>query len=406
MKRKKIIIAALGVMLAAGIGFTGYKLLNKDDNISPDAVPVEQALGELKDYKFGEYDTIKFDCEVKMTEPSKVYESIDIVRVADNTKTNEQIQQQGAELLNLVTGLGVLPDDLKKGEERLYGNENGEKPYNVNLIKDNELIFDYFYNNSFLLTDLSAINDVDNATGTENTNVVKRLRPDEITDDLVYDLSGEKYALKDAVSFTDGVIEKLKDKYFNGHRPQLANIAIVYFPETNDYSYILRYYHIIDGLFLDDISIANPNYDYLYGCYLDVEIRSKDKIFYISNYAYQQISDKNELMEMIPLSDAEKMAAEILADKAEYTVTECELKYVCITNVDNSNSQYKPMWVFTLKEENSEKYNYSSNNFDKMNFYIDAATGDYYLYQYATDFVIKNGDDSFIKQNDISGELE
>ena len=64
------------------------------------------------------------------------------------------------------------------------------------------------------------------------------------------------------------------------------------------------------------------------------------------------------------------------------------------------------MWVFTLKEENSEKYSYSSNNFDKMNFYIDAATGDYYLYQYATDFVIKNGDDSFIKQNDISGELE
>ena len=406
MRKSRIIKTSAAALAAASVIFTGYKLLHKNDEISPDAVPVHQALDELKDYKFGDYDNLHFDCQVKMTEPDKIYESVDIISVSENTKTNEQLKEQGSELLNLVTGRSVLPDDLKNGEEKTYGNENGEKPYNVNLIKDNELIFDYFYNNSFLLTDLSAINDVENASGTDNTQIIKRLRPDEITDDIVYDLSGEKYALKDAVSFTDGVIEKLKDKYFNGSRPQLANIAIVYFTETNEYSYILRYYHIIDGLFLDDISIANPNYDYLYGCYLDVEIRSKDKIFNISNYGYQQISDKKELSKIIPLSEAEKMAAEILADKAEYTVTECELKYVCITNVDNSNSQYKPMWVFTLKEENSEKYSYSSNNFDKMNFYIDAATGDYYLYQYATDFVIKNGDDSFIKQNDISGELE
>ena len=403
MSKKKSLIIVAAALAAAALIFTGYKLLHKTDEISPDAVPVQQALDELKDYKFGDYDNLHFDCQVKMTDPSKIYESIDIVSVSDNTITNEQIQKNGAELLNFITGLDVSPDELKKGDKRTYGNENGEKPYDVELIRDNELIFDYIYNNSFLLTDLSAINDVENASGTDNTQIIKRLRPDEITDDIVYDLSGEKYALKDAVSFTDGVIEKLKDKYFNGHRPQLANIAIVYFPETNEYSYILRYYHIIDGLFFDDISIANPNYDYLYGCYLDVEIRSKDKIFNISNYGYQQISDKKELSKMIPLSEAEKMAAEILADKAEYTVTECELKYVCITYAENTDPKYRPMWTFTLKEINSERYVYAGDNFDKIVFYIDAVTGDYY---YADDGCIyKNGDEHHALGQDREHEV-
>ena len=239
--------------------------------------------------------------------------------------------------------------------------------------------------------DFSGIKDVANATGTENTKIIKRLRPDEITDEYVYDLSGEQYALKDAVSFTDGVIEKLTDKFFNGHTPMLANIAIVFFPETNEYSYILRYYHSIDGLFFDDVSDANPDLDYLYGCYLDVEIRSKEKIFNISNYSYQQISDKKELSKMIPLSEAEKTLADVLAYKAEYTITECELKYVCITYMENNNPQYRPMWAFTLKEKNSERYVYAGENFDKIGFYIDAVTGDYYYVDGGC--IYKNGDD-------------
>ena len=61
MRKSRIIKISAAALAAAAVIFTGYKLLHKNDEISPDAVPVQQALDELKDYKLFCFDgLVKF----------------------------------------------------------------------------------------------------------------------------------------------------------------------------------------------------------------------------------------------------------------------------------------------------------------------------------------------------------
>ena len=105
MKRKLIFAVAAAVVLF-GVGFAAYKLLHKEDNTSPEAVPVQEAADELKGYKFGEYDNLRFECEVKSTDFDAIYEEIEIGWTGeDDTLTPDELKKKVSDFGKRYTGL-------------------------------------------------------------------------------------------------------------------------------------------------------------------------------------------------------------------------------------------------------------------------------------------------------------
>lgn len=392
--KKKIILALSGIVIISAVAFTGYKLLHKTEYVNPDAVPTEQALEELKGYRFGTYDNIRFDCEV--SEAGKVYERLDVPSLKDIDKELETMQAEGADMLKLFSDFDIDKSQLKEDEELSYQRlNNPDKVYSVQYSKDNEWVVSYYYSGAFAMTDMRGEAE---PMGEEGAAIVKRFRPSEITEDITYKVGGEYYTLKDAIAFTDSRLSQIKDKYLGGNMPVLGAAAVVHSPEADEYSYILKYYATYEGVCFDDCGSASPYEDYLAGRSFLFEIRHRDK-FFIAHTTSSDVIDKKEAKNIIPLSEAEKLAAEVLAAKADITVTECGLKYVCITHYDTEERSCTPMWVFTIegggeiKRGDEDSYRYATDPFEKNTFYVDAITGDYYLYQYHSNWIFKNGDE-------------
>ena len=318
---------------------------------------------------------------MKETDFDTVYTKISAVSKNDYNKQMKELKKEGADLLNLLTGFEIEPDELNDTDKSVYGNE----VYDTTYISENEMVFDYFYSNSFMINDLRGIG---NLSDNENGRIIKRLFPEQITEDMIYTVGGEEYSLKEAVKFGNEKINSITKDYLFRETPHLARIAVAQFPTTNEHSYILRYYHTIDGLVLDDINNVNPDNEYLNGTYLDIEIRQKDRLFFVGNRGFCQLNRGTKADKIIPISNAEKLAASIIAENSEYTVTECELKYVRVIKSKSNEQEFKPMWVFTLEEENADEYKFRTDNFDRMNLYIDAISGEYFIYNYGSPLLI------------------
>lgn len=393
MTKAKIIKLSAAILAAVAVVFAGYKLLHKNDNISAKAVPVEQAREELKDYKFGTYDNLKFDCEVSGFD--KVYERLDITALCDSSKGLDTLRSEGVDILKLFFNKDIDGMLLKKTEHSNYeAMQDPDKVYDAYYCKDNELSVEVFFDNSFCIIDWLGEAD---PMG-EGSAIIKRLRPDEITDDISYNVGGEDYRLSDAVAFTDSRLATITDKYLGGNKPVLCAAAVVHSPQADEYSYLLKYYNTYEGVRLGEIGDASPYYDYTWGKYLFFEIRHKDR-FYIALNRSCEIKDKKEAENIIPLSEAEKLAADVLAQKFDVTVTECELKYVCITHYDTEERSYTPMWAFKFgsagdaPDPDRDGYQYMVDPFEQDEFYVDAITGDYYYYQKESGRLYKNGNE-------------
>ena len=57
-----------------------------------------------------------------------------------------------------------------------------------------------------------------------------------------------------------------------------------------------------------------------------------------------------------------------------------------------STAVYKPMWVFALEEEQTKEYDFRGDNFGKNNLYIDAVTGDAFIFDYIQNLIIREVD--------------
>ena len=78
----------------------------------------------------------------------------------------------------------------------------------------------------------------------------------------------------------------------------------------------------------------------------------------------------------MPLSEAEKILSNQLASQKRYTVTECELKYVCRTTSKAEERYYEPMWCFTLEQYPGQSLSFKRN----LTAYVNAITGKVFLY--------------------------
>ncbi|MBR6336737.1 MAG: hypothetical protein IKR76_03295 [Ruminococcus sp.] len=389
--RKDLKIGIIGAVLLAavvlfGVGFIAYKLLSHDENVSPEAVPVQEAADELKDYTFKQHDNLTFACKPDNIVIGEVYDKVDVTILTNGiTISDEEYKKDACELFDLLKSSDT-PDSSKVE----YDAESDDYCYS-----DDDMLFDYFNTGSTLWVDYREMSDDGREYDPGYSDVVKRIKADDIDPDESYNVGGESYSLNDAKSFTDKKIEELS-KYIHVYSPVLSDIAVIYIPEKDEYCYLLRYSTTIDGVPTNDSGLIDSDEkESLRGNYLNVEIRHKDKISVLDNFANFHIDRRGAVTDIIPLSQAEDIAAEVLAPKSEYICTDCRLKYVCMikgSDSAKSTAVYKPMWVFTLEEEQTKEYDFRGDNFGKNNLYIDAVTGDVFIYQFIPNAVIRQDD--------------
>ncbi len=379
MTKAKIIKLSAVILAAAGVVFTGYNLLkSKDKEII--VRNAEEITEQLKNYRFSEYENLKFDCEVKNTGFETVYEEIEIGWTGyDDTLTSDDLKGRVADFGKKVYGI-----DIQNGEI-LYDKDNGSEAYG--RYEKNDTLIHYYYNDTFYAkkVDNSIIAEPFSSDEEENEKlrprIIKRFKPDETYENEVYDINGQEYTLKDAVEFANKNVSDNISQFLY-EKPILTNIAVVYFPHRNSYSYIMKYSHRIDGVLVDDVWNPDPDNDFFRGSALFIEIYEKEHISVVSNNCYFNVLDKTPAKQLIPLSEAEKLAAKSLAPYISYTVTGCELKYVCITHQKPDKTIFKPMWVFVIDEyKDNDEYQSGIDAFPKMQLYIDAVTGESMIYE-------------------------
>lgn len=380
MKRKLIFAVAAAVVLF-GVGFAAYKLLHKEDNTSPEAVPVQEVADELKGYKFGEYDNLRFECEVKNTDFDAIYEEIEIGWTGeDDTLTPDELKKKVSDFGKKVYGL-----DISNGEI-LYDKDNGIEAYG-RYEKDDTLIH-YYYNDTFSAKKIDNSIDISEPFSSDEEEkerirpkIIKRFKPDDDYENEVYDINGQKYALKDAVEFANKKVDDSISQFLH-EKPVLTDIGVVYFPHRNSYAYLLKYNHLIDGVLVDDVWNPDIDNDFFRGSALNIEIYEKEQLSMISNICYYTVLNKTPAKKILSLSEAEKIAADSLAPAVSYIVTGCELKYVCITHQKPDRTVFKPMWVFVIDEcKNNDEYQSGMDAFPKMQLYIDAVNGNSMIYE-------------------------
>lgn len=377
--KKKTVKAIMIIIVIAFIILIGYMLI-KHKNTEINKAFAKEISSQLKNYKFGEYDNLKFDCEVKNTDFDTIYEEIEVDWTGNNdTLTPDELKKRVADFGKELYGLYI------ENGEILYDKDNGTESYGRYEKKD--ALIHYYYNDTFCAqkVDNSIITEPFSSDEEENERirpkVIKKYKPDDDFENEVYDINGHNYALKDAVEFADKKVDESISQFLYS-KPVLTDIGVVYFPQKNSYAYLLKYSHLIDGVLVDDVWNPDIDNDFFRGSALNIEIYEKDMLSIVSNLCYFKILSKTPANEIIPLSDAEKLAAEAIAPYTAYTVTDCELKYVCITHQEPDKTVFKPMWVFVIDEyKNNDEYLRGNNNFTKMQLYIDAVSGESMIYE-------------------------
>lgn len=354
MMSKKSFTIFLAMALAAfASGFALYKHFSSEIN----KVSIKQATEELHNYAFSEHNTLSFDCTPHNTEIDKLYE-IEITPYSEQLTEDDNGRKKTLELCERFLGKNVDADGFN--DTNMYTYYDGE-----------EVAGEYFNVGTFWVRDKRVPDDFG-----DELSIVKSIKASDDYSNEQYKVGGEIYSISDAVNFSEKVIDEYKDYLHSDETLKLTDIAVISGGGFDEYNYILHYTHMIDGVAVSDNGFFDIDTDeFMKPAYFEIHLMGKDKVFQIRNNYYYEIRNKNSVDKIIPLSSAEKLMADSIAQNLHYNVTECELKYVCITNYTDEKAYYKPMWAFTIDEygENGADY------FCERCGYVDAQTGDVYL---------------------------
>ena len=374
--KKKTVKAIMIIIVIAFIILIGYMLI-KHKNTKINTASVKEISSQLKNYKFGEYDNLKFDCEVKNISFKNVYSSVEITpyQTSSNKKEYEELKKKAAGFINDVTSTDIntkyFDDDIIYREADL----------DHCIYDSGDIYADYYADGSFILNDTRKLNISAGDELSQQETIIKKFKAYDDISSYNYNIGGEEYKLSDAVKFADSFItDKLKKYLNNGDTPVLSDIAVINSNDFGGNAFILRYSHTIDGIYVDDSFMSDLENDFLRGTYLQIVICKKDHISMIQNMYYYSVLGSDAIDAIIPLTKSVELLSQALAPNTKYTVTECELKYVCITNYKDNNIYMHPMWTFVIDERSSDEYEPGDDYFGKTTAYIDALTGEHFMF--------------------------
>ncbi len=357
--KRIICVITLIYALSASMFLSGC---SKQDEIKK--VTVDEVRSELSGYEFSQHENLNFDCSVQNTEIGNVYKYKLHDHSADKAGDEEK-KNAYALWRTLVSDESVQPKYSQDTQNCWFA--RAEKPYSYGA---------FYCGGSFGASSWDWGND--ESADINETTVYKTMRACDDFSGKQYRVGGEDYKLTDAVKFCDDYIDKNLKQYFNeGEQLKLINVFVIENKMFDKYTYAFRYAHLIDGVAIDDCDSSDLEKEYTRGSYLEIILAGKDKIYSVENRCYQgSFDNKEKIDELVALSQAEKLLAKQLAPKKKYTVTECELKYVCRTVDKAQERYYEPMWCFTLEQYPSQSLDFKRS----LTAYVNAVTGKVFLF--------------------------
>lgn len=362
---KKKRFALMGIATVVIIAIVLIIISNNKENLRK--CELSEVNNELKDYNYSSYENLTFDCKVQNTDIGSIYK-YKLHDHSDDSAGDEEKQNAYMLWKSLVNNESVEPKYERDAENCWFA--RADKPYSYGA---------FYCGGTFGAASWAW---GDTGMDINNSVVYKSLRGCDDMRSEQYRVGGEEYKITDAMKFCDDYIDKNLKQYFNkDEQLKLINVFVIENEMFDKYTYALRYAHLIDGVAIDDCDSSDLEREYTRGSYLEIIMAGKDKIYSIENRCYQgSFDEKEKLDEIVPLSEAERILSKELAPNKKYTVTECELKYVCRTTANAKERYYKPMWSFTLEKYPNRSLDLKIN----LTAYVDAVSGKVFMFDMQT----------------------
>ena len=343
-KNKKIILAAL-IIIVVIISVIVIVFLTRSEYRR---CSIKDALAELDNYQFGEYDNLEFECGVNLFNNDSLYDITTIfeIKPLEGNETIEQAKKIAYKMKGVNDFSNVdIYEDIEHGSVNIYDYNNG---YNC----------DFYVTNCFGYVDVNfynSIRDVDNAIENpdkpiKHYNVLKNGMPNETfkTSD------GNEAGIASVASNSEKFINENLLEFLSGKSNEKLILTDIYIMETNMNK---RYCHLMysyeySGMLLNSYGYVSDETSVRTPC-LSVDFSNENNVFSFANNLYEgnNIKDVNKLSgKVYPLSSAEQMISDKLAPLKKYTVTEVSLRNVSICDYGEKYHTYKPMWCFLLED--------------------------------------------------------
>ena len=316
---------------------------------------------ELADYSFSEHDNLKFVCSVPEISADKVYTVTMKSRLVTD---DDESRQMLLDLVNSSFGTNESFDRTSLMEfdgvvdcAYMEGSPGG-----------------LFYKGCSVFQLWDYPDGYNYGRETDPPRVYTSYPVTELPEERFEMFDGSTLTVKEAAEDAEKYLEKLKPFLNDGAGWRLKGACIEAIEGQNN-AIFLRYENVFDGLPVsDDAYITDDRtVDTVLCPQLQLLFTGKNRLTEMYNKYHCLIDKKEELSKLLPLSEAERLASEALAPKAEYTVTEADLKYVCVTRQGEDIRVYRPMWSFTLKAY--PPIPESRDLFPRLMCFVDAADG-------------------------------
>ena len=375
--KKKIIIAAISLVMLVGCNdvpedvrsrteeqnsraaaaAADSKAMAENKDFDPYAkVPLEEAKKELENFSFKHHDNLTFKCDPRPIAANEIY---NITMTAGfNDTAAEEDKKRLKEVIQNISGITVEDEHLL-----ISGNEISADD-DIGVPKG----FMYHGSTSFMLCDYSTVpRFAVNYAYYDLTDYPKEKK--EMVD-------GSRMSVDDAIKQAGEYIKKLRDNkmFDDSEKQKLFRIFVGTFEGKNVIR--LRYQQTRYGLPIDEGGYTG--YWETRSPVFTITFIGSNKIQEISNDFSSIEQSKESVSGIIPLSSAEFLAADGLAKKMSFDVSEAELRYVCILKDRKAEEDpllFKPMWVFTIFEWDSQM---NGQDLMRMQLYVDAVNGEVY----------------------------
>ena len=327
---------------------------------------LDEAKKELESYTFTEHDNLRFECAIPAINADDIY--ILTMKSRFDSPDNDESRMQLRDLLNNAFGADVaFEDTILMDSGGTVECAYKEKSPGGTYFKASHTFELWNYPDTYKF-----------GRETDPKRSYRTYSVNEIPADTFTMFDGSRMTASEAEEYAQSCLEKLRYVFNEDASWKLEGVCIEQI-EGQDNTIFLRYEHILCGLPVSDEAYITDDTtrDTILCPQLQLQYAGRDKLISVFNRYHCIIDKKEKLTEIIPLSEAEKLASRELAPNLKYTVSEADLKYVCKTRQGEDVRIYRPMWSFTLKAYPPVES--SRDLFPRLVCFVDAADGTVYL---------------------------
>lgn len=326
-------------------------------------VPLEEVKKELEGYSFKKHDNLAFKCVPEPIAAENVYD-IKMTYGLNTEAGKEDFERMKA--LNKTVFDRDIPDSLiqvnyySKDMVEAVDNDNC---LNYGMLSHGSPSFELYNFDNDLIESVTDI-------------VLESFSLDSYPKDAVKMIHGGEFTVDKAIEQADGILKKLEEinAFDKGETHKLSHIGVGDYQGKGN-MIVVHYSQCRYGIPVEDANVCTSQ---TRTSFFEVWFYGDNDPFVITNFCSGYETESSALDDIIPLSGAEVLAADGLAPEMVYDVTDAELRYLCLWDINDLKEviEYHPVWCFTLEELPEIWY---GRYFERKMLYVDAVTGELYF---------------------------